>query len=202
MNDLNLEGIESSYIQNHYGDLFYSLIRIEQPSLVVELGTYLGFSGLHMAAALRDNKHGESELHLIDLWDRYKYRHCSIETTTENFRKNDLLNLENATVRFKNQDAFEISADYEETSIDFLHIDVSNDGGTLERCVESWHPKIRLNGTLVMEGGSAERDQIDWMVKFSKKPIESFLTSSWFKEHFQATTVQPFPSLTLARRVK
>ncbi|MCG8606993.1 hypothetical protein MJD09_18675, partial [bacterium] len=93
MDKLDLEGVESSYVENHFGTLFYSITRVEQPKLVVELGTYLGYSALHITAALRDNKHVESEFHMIDLWDRYKYRHCSIENATEIFRRNEFLNL-------------------------------------------------------------------------------------------------------------
>ena len=199
---LNLDGVESSYIQNHFGNVFYSIVRSERPKFLVELGSYQGYSALHMAMALRDNKDIESELHLVDLWDSYKYRHCSLASTVENFRKNDLLSVENCTIRFKNQDAYEIAAGYVDDSIDLLHIDISNDGASLVRCLSSWHQKLRLDATLLIEGGSGERDQVEWMTEFAKAPIQSYLESSWFSDHYHAVTIQSFPSLTIARRKK
>ena len=79
--------LPSSYAQNNFGNLFYSLVIIYKPRLVVELGTYHGYSGLNMAFALRDLAENQSELHLVDLWDEYPYRHCSKETAQSHFAK-------------------------------------------------------------------------------------------------------------------
>ncbi|MCG8604177.1 hypothetical protein MJD09_04145, partial [bacterium] len=98
--------------------------------------------------------------------------------------------------------ALEVSSKYQDKTIDLLHVDISNDGDILQRCLEIWHPKLKVQSTLILEGGSKERDVIDWMQKFSKTPIQSFVQSEWFTEHYQAVVMQPFPSLTLARRVK
>src|SRR3989338_5820435 len=59
----------SSYEENNYGELFYSLIRIYQPEKVVELGTLAGYSAYHIARALRANGHGT--LDCYDLWGEY-----------------------------------------------------------------------------------------------------------------------------------
>jgi predicted O-methyltransferase YrrM len=40
------------------GRLLYLLVRTRRPALVVEFGTSLGLSAIHLAAALRDNGHG------------------------------------------------------------------------------------------------------------------------------------------------
>ena len=87
MYDLILSGIRSSYAENHLGDFFYTTALAHKPELAVELGSFMGYSSLHIAAALRDNKDTRSELHLIDLWDKYTYRHCSLETIVQNFKK-------------------------------------------------------------------------------------------------------------------
>ncbi len=204
MADLIIEGIQSSYLKNDFGLIFYSLVKTHKPGLVVELGTYMGYSALYMAKALIENApdHLTSELHLIDLWDRYPYRHCSLQTTREYFIKNGFLSHPEIKICFKNQDAFEAFQHYSENSIDILHIDISNDGEKLKRCIKKWHTKLKLNGLLLFEGGSRERDTYAWMVQYKKVPIEHFKNSTWFTKHYEFVTLIPFPSLTIARRIK
>ena len=105
MFELDLEGIKSSYIEHNYGYLFYTVTMIEDPDVVVELGTYQGYSGLHLAAGLRDRGRAASQLSLIDLWDMYAFRHCSLDTTVENFRRNGALDLDQTKASFVNESA-------------------------------------------------------------------------------------------------
>ena len=198
---LNLEGVESSYAKHKLGSVFYSLARSEKPTLIVELGTYMGYSSLHLAAALKDNNPTKSELHLIDLWNEYPYRHCSLEQAEENFRKNQLLEQINTRVVFKQSDAFSIASDYQDSSIDLLHIDISNDGNSLKDCLELWEQKIRPGGLLLFEGGSSERDQVEWMKEYGKTPISDFIEQKEFSSRFEHCTLQDFPSLTIARKL-
>jgi len=202
MYNLILSGIRSSYAENHLGDFFYSTVLAHKPALVVELGAFMGYSALHIAAALRDNKTTQSELHIIDLWEKPPSCDCSMETLVQNFDRNELLNLPHCKVSFTNEDAFETYSNYRINSLDLLHVDIRNDGDSLERCINLWHDKIKLGGILLFEGGSAERDSIDWMKESNRKPIRSFIQSDWFQEHYEAVTMQPFPSLTFARKVK
>ena len=51
MYNLILSGIRSSYAENHLGDFFYSTVLTHKPALVVELGSFMGYSSLHIAAA-------------------------------------------------------------------------------------------------------------------------------------------------------
>lgn len=202
MYNLILSGIRSSYAENHLGDFFYSTALAHKPKLTVELGSFMGYSSLHIAAALRDNKDTESEFHLIDLWDKYPYRHCSMETIVQNFKKNELLSLPHCKCSFINEDVFEADSNYLSSTIDLLHIDISNDGQSLQHCLNRWHEKLNTGGILLFEGGSEERDRIDWMIEYGKKSIRSFTESAWFGGHYEAVTIQPFPSLTFARKIK
>ncbi|MFQ5708111.1 MAG: O-methyltransferase [bacterium] len=202
MPGLNLFGIHSSYAENDYGQLFYALARILKPSLVVELGTYMGYSALHFAAAMRDNTSVNSELHMIDLWEAYSYRRCTKNVTMEHFRHSELLGVNNLKLEFINADAEQSWTNYEDDSIDILHVDLSNDGRSLNRCLQAWSPKLNRDGLLLFEGGSQERDRIDRMVKYQKSPIRDFIDSHWFTDHFEAVTLAPFPSLTISRLKK
>lgn len=197
---LNLDDVDSSYSDENYGDLLYGLIRTHNPKLVVELGTYKGYSALHFAAALRDNK-SLSQLHLLDLWEQYPYRHCSLEETRTAFDKNHLLDMPGCEILFHDIDAFKGSTKFGSGTIDFLHVDVSNTGANLEPLLKHWTPKLtRSKKTLVLlEGGSAERDQISWMMEYNMEPIATFLNSKWLNDRFSYFCFQPFPSITVLR---
>ena len=199
---LDLSGVESSYKEACYGGLFYSLVRTHKPCLVVELGSYLGYSGLHMAAGLRDNASLASALHLIDLWDSYPFRHCSMADTKGHFAKNGLLDVPHCAVNFLNADAAAACATFADGSVDFLHIDISNDGAKMAEVVPSWERKLSRepNALLVVEGGSPARDRVEWMMTYNKSPLRSWLESRWVTERFTWFTFEPFPSLTLMRR--
>ncbi len=198
--ELELTGVQSSYRHNRFGDVFYALTVALKPQTVVELGTFMGYSALHIAAALCDSDKN-STLTMIDLWDMYPYRHCSLETTREHFRRNGLLDLDNVACNFINKDAFRAHNDFEAHAIDMLHIDISNDGEKLARCMHGWHDKLKPGALVLIEGGSEERDSIEWMIEHEKEPIRKFLISEWFRRKFEFATLEPFPSLTIARKL-
>lgn len=56
---------ESGSITEGEGQLLYGLARALRPGVVLEVGTSHGFSGLHLAAALRDNGYGH--LHTVEI---------------------------------------------------------------------------------------------------------------------------------------
>lgn len=198
---LDLDSVDSSYREHGYGQLLYSLTRIHKPRVVVELGTFEGYSALHIAAALADDTSSTSEFYMIDLWDDYPYRHCSLQTAQDNFAKNGLLSRDHLTCHFLHQNAMDYFAASPDGSIDLLHVDLNNDGDSLKFCLKHWDDKLRSDAILILEGGSKERDEIDWMQRFYKRPIKSFLQSTWFTRHYQFLTLQPFPSLTIARKL-
>lgn len=173
---------KSSYEKNNYGYLFSSLVRIYKPKKIVELGTKEGYSAFYMAIGLRDNHFGT--LDCYDLWEKYKFNSCSVEIATENLKGfQDIINL-------YQEDARGIDKRYD--SVDMLHIDLSNDGNLLEKILPPWLDKAKL---IILEGGSEERDNVEWMKKYDKKSI-----NEWLKEQdFDYFTFEPFPSITLIR---
>ena len=183
----------SSYEPNNYGDFFYSLVRVYQPETVVELGTEAGFSAYHLARGLRTN--GKGHLYCYDLWEKYdaqKYGFYSISKSTaeDNLReyKNTIgLNLTNA-----------IGIDRAYQTVDILHVDLHNDGEILNRIVPAWIDKVRQ--LVVIEGGSAERDRVEWMIKFNKAPIKKWLEDFSRRGDIEYLTLEPFPSVTIIRK--
>lgn len=180
----------SSYEENNYGDFFYSLIRIYKPEKIVELGTKAGYSAYHMARGLKAN--GRGTLDCYDLWQKYKFHSVPISVAQKNlkdFKRIITLNLCDAVDAEKNYDF-----------IDILHVDLSNDGFLLEKIVPKWLAKIRQ--MIIIEGGSAERDNIEWMKIYKKKPIKKWLEELCRKnDGIECITFEPFPSVSIIRKI-
>lgn len=179
----------SWYEKNNYGDLFYALIRIYQPEKVVELGTKAGYSAYHLARGLKAN--GKGSLDCYDLWEKYQFKSVPKSVIEENLKEfKDL-------IRFNLRDAVGVDKKYKE--IDILHVDLSNEGTILEEIVPFWIDKTHQ--FIIIEGGSMERDQVEWMIKFKKMPITKWLEDfARRRGDIEYLTIDPFPSVTIIRK--
>lgn len=180
----------SSYEENNYGELFYSLIRIYKPIKVVELGTKAGYSAYHIARGLKDN--GNGSLDCYDLWEKYPFNSVPKSTAEKNLKKfRDIISL---TLK----DAIGIEKSYE--TVDILHVDISNEGEILEKIIPYWIDKVRQ--LIIVEGGSSERDKLKWMIKYKKVPIASWLKRfSRKRGDIEYLTIEPFPSVTIIQKI-
>ena len=186
-----IEDVQSSYKDHDYGLFFYALTRAIKPRTCVELGVLNGYSLLSIAAALRDN--GAGYIQGIDLFEDYPHRHArfaDVETLINTCRLGKFAGI-------KKTDALSVDTQHEE--IDFLHVDLSNDGDTYRFVFKHWAGKV--NRVILLEGGSADRDQVEWMVKHKKPPIVPAVDE--IRRAFPNWTIAvlaPFPSLTVALR--
>lgn len=201
MQPLNLKNIESSYSDNNYGDVLYYLTKSFKPKTIVELGAYQGYSSLHITSALSEQNYN-SEFTIIDLFDKYIYEHCNKNKLIKSFKKNNLLNLNNVKLNIIQEDAIKYADNFKDNSIDLLHIDMNNDGDVLEKCFNKYHKKVKLFGFVIIEGGSEERDYIDWMIRRKKMHIRNFIESCFFKVHYDYIILKLFPSLTIAQKIR
>ena len=180
----------SSYEENNYGELFYSLMRVYKPEKVVELGTKAGYSAYHIAKGLKANGKGTLDCH--DFWEKYEFNSVPQSVAEENLKK--FKNI----ISLKAGDA--VGADKSYRIVDILHVDVSNDGGILEKIIPCWIEKVRQ--VVIIEGGSAERDNLDWMLKYKKIPIKKWLKDFAGRQgDIQYFTIEPFPSLTIIKKI-
>lgn len=179
----------SSYEKNNYGELFYSLMRIYQPQTVVELGTKAGYSAYHMARGLKAN--GRGRLYCYDLWETYPYHSVPLSVAQKNLQKfKDVIS-------FKLRDA--IGVDKLHTSVDILHVDISNDADKLEAIIPRWIDKTHQ--IIIIEGGSQEHDNLDWMITYKKPPIQTWLKDfSRKRRDIEYFTIEPYLSVTLMRK--
>ena len=159
----------SSYEENNYGDLFYSLVRIYRPKKIVELGTKAGYSAYHMARALRDN--GTGTLDCYDLFEDFIKYYGSPSTSQEAAEEN-LLEFKDL-IKLTKANALSVHKNYK--AVDILHIDLENNERVLEKVVPLWLNKVRK--LIILEGGSRARDELDLSQDSVKMPAQEWFAT-------------------------
>lgn len=186
--------MRSSYKQNNYGEVFYELVIKLRPKLIVELGILDGYSTVHLAEGLKNNKCGRIDAY--DLFEDYPFKHSNYSEIVEKYKEIECLKIFKA-------DAFTVHDRYENDSVDILHVDLSNDGSTIRKIMQLWNDKITEEGIIIFEGGSYERDQVDWMKLYNKEPIRDELLNNFIvRSNYTYETYTAFPSLTVLTKMK
>ena len=188
----NLNKMNSSYKKNNYSEVFYSIVREFQPNIAVELGILDGYSTCAIAKGIKDNKFGKLESY--DLFEDYPYKHGIQEEVQKMINKRDL---QDSVSLFKG-DAFEVYDKYDNNSLLFLHVDISNDGDIISKILELWNSKIDVGGQIIFEGGTEERDNIEWMKKYNRSSIKQEIeTNTILNTCYVYGTYLKFPGLTV-----
>lgn len=192
--------MRSSYEKNNYGDVLMSLIIGKRPETCVELGVLDGYSTTHIGLALQFNQTAfgvDGRLQCWDLWDQYEYKHGSKDEVQKTLGRYALT----PYVELLSGDGIEAAQLYQKESVDFLHVDISNDGDTLKKVMQFWSHRMKPYGMIVFEGGSKERDQVEWMVKYNKPSIfEEIRNNETIKEEFNYMIFIKFPSITILQK--
>jgi len=179
--------IESSYRENNIGETIYEVIKKYKPKKVVEFGCLYGYSTTTIGLALRDNQLGT--LYCYDLFDKYKYKHSTIEITKRNVESYFAAE----RVEYVQMDFYEWLKN--PTQFDILHLDISNTGDVILDAYTTLKDQIENGSIIIFEGGSEERDQIEWMQKYDATPINSV------KEIVGYEVLNPaFPSLSIIKK--
>lgn len=192
---VRVQTLESSYVENNFGEVFYNTLLAHKPFCAVELGSLHGYSMYHIARALKENSlfhqvHGH--LNAYDLWEDYPYNHGSLSQVEALLKEKKL----DEFVSLFKADAFEVYKEYEDNSVEFLHVDISNTGEIFNKIFDQWDSKICCRGLFLFEGGSEERDQVEWMIKYNKTPIRpAILEHSEFNRRYDYGIYLKFPSL-------
>lgn len=153
--------IPSSYYKNNIGKTLYNTVLTMQPFIIIEFGTLHGYSAIAMAQALRDlDSLGKIICH--DLWKKYPYKNTSMESTQATIDELGLTKyIELVEMDFYN---------WKPEPFDLMHFDISNHAGHIKYLKNMVNDNL-LNGTVLFEGGSKERDKVEWMKDF--QPINS-----------------------------
>lgn len=180
----------SSYKVNNYAEVFHAIINAFKPINAVELGVLHGYSTRAIVDAIKAN--GRGFLNAYDLFEDYPFNHSIYDQVIDIF-VHDL-----EWVQLHKQDAFTVHQLYGPNSVDFLHVDISNDGEVLRRIMEQWDPKMIQGGVMCIEGGSQEREEVEWMSKYNKVPLKyEFENNPIIKEKYIFGTYLKYPSVTM-----
>ena len=185
----DINPLQPTYAARGYGSLVYALIRALKPLRAIELGVFQGFSLLSAAAALRDN--GAGAIVGYDLFEAYPYRHSDRDQVSRRILASGLGHW--ATVH--QGEAEDVHQRWE--TVDYLHVDLSNNGDTYRRVFAQWSGKVRQ--LILLEGGAPERDQVEWMRKYDKPAIvPAIVDLRQAHPDWSFTVLRPFPSWTIA----
>jgi predicted O-methyltransferase YrrM len=194
---MNDDDDRSSYKECNYGLVFNTIVLTMKPITVVECGVLDGYSTIYIADGLKwnlENRGIFSKFYAYDLWEKYEFKHSNIQDT---YNKLVSCNVSDY-VELCYGDAFEVYNTFKNNTVDLLHIDISNDGDIFNKIMKLWQDKIRPGGVIIFEGGSAERDKIEWMVKYNKLPIQPEIEKfSKNNGSWSVKTFYQYPSVTL-----
>lgn len=174
--------IESSYHTSTIGKTLYEQVLKLKPEKIVEIGSYFGYTTVIMAMAL--DELGKGHINSYDLFEEYPYKHPTFEKTQKNIEKYGLSKY--VTLAKKGLDEWLANPE----GFDLLYIDVSNNGDVIDAVYAAVKENIAKGATVLFEGGSEERDDVEWIRKYNKCPIRD--TKAPFK------VIDPtFPSLSM-----
>jgi hypothetical protein len=191
--------MRSSYIKNNYSYLFDAIVRIHRPQTIVECGVLDGYSLMAMASAAKTYD-PPGTVWGIDLFDEYVFKHGNKEEIQKDLDSNGLTNVE-----LMKNDAYGASFFFKDNCVDLLHIDISNTGERLRRMLVCWKDKLKVDGILIFEGGSKDRDNVPWMKQYDDPdhtPIRDLFKTDFFNDSFDCITLTPDPSITICKKIR
>ena len=92
---------------------------------------------------------------------------------------------------------YKLHKNIDDNSQDIIHIDIANNGDVYEYAIQNYIKKLKKNGILLLEGGSKERDNIEWMIKYNKQKINSIISK--YKNNYEIITIGTIPSITIIK---
>ena len=75
-----------------------------------------------------------------------------------------------------------------------MHVDVSNDGDVILQLYNNIKKYLDKGSILLFEGGSQERDEVHWMKKYNKTPINDIKPIINYK-----LLTEKFPSISYVK---
>ena len=185
-----MNGIRSSYKNKNinYGDLIETITYSVNPKNILEIGILDGYSLDHFIKSSNKN----TLIKAYDIFDEFNGNHSNELELKEYFKHNN-------NVEINYGDFFNLHDKIVDNSIDLIHIDIANTGDIYEYAIKYYLPKLTSDGIIIIEGGSKERDEVEWMVKYNKPKIYPILQK--YSELYNIKTIGSFPSITLIKQL-
>jgi predicted O-methyltransferase YrrM len=170
-----------------YDDIFKLLMWMIKPKCIVEFGILHGYS----LKCFANNTDASTKITAYDIFEKFN----------GNSAKRDIYASFSSypNVSIQEGDFYKMVSSLEDASVDILHIDIANDGAVYEFAVDNYMTKLSTGGVMILEGGSEERDHVEWMIKYSKKSIRDTLKVLHSK--YDVYTMTGFPSMTIIKKL-
>lgn len=176
--------MKSSYTVNKLDEIISMITFVKNPKKIVEFGILNGCS----LNSFIKNSSVTCKIYAYDIFEKFNGNSADYEKTVKKYK-----DCENVIINRGN--FFDIVDNFQNNSIDILHVDIANDGDIFKFCIDNYFNKIKEDGIIILEGGSKERDNVHWMKKYDKTPINPYIES--LKNNYNIHTVNDFPSITL-----
>ncbi|MCB0920081.1 MAG: class I SAM-dependent methyltransferase, partial [Actinobacteria bacterium] len=125
----------------------YDLLRWRQPEVVVELGTHYGVSLLAILQALRDAD-AAAAVHAVDTWEGDE--HAGLYGPEVLTLLKDVLGQAGLSAELHQRLFSEALADFEDESVDLIHIDGLHTYEALAEDFTTWLPKLAPGGLMLL----------------------------------------------------
>jgi len=173
----------SSYTKNelNYGNLLNAITFTHNPSTIVEIGILDGYS----LEKFTESTPPTTNVYAYDIFEEFNGNSGNKQELQERFKHHSRVHIEYG-------DFFKLHTTLP-SNIDIIHIDIANNGDIYEYAVDNYMKLLSPNGCLILEGGSKERDEVTWMKKYNKTPINPLLCN------YNCLTIGTVPSLTIIK---
>ncbi len=180
--------MNSSYNNKiNFGDIISSITFLKNPKKIVECGILEGYSLDKFIL----NSNTDTQINAYDIFDKFHGNHAIKDKIIKQFSPHKNVNIEYG-------DFYNVFKLHENKSIDILHIDIANNGDVYEFMFQNYVDKLKDDGIILMEGGSEERDNIEWMIKYNKPQINPILNK--YSDKFYIKTIGEIPSITIIKK--
>lgn len=135
----------------------YDLTRNTKPKVIVELGTHKGTSFFSFCQAVKDGKIGTS-LYAVDTWKGDEHSGFYDESVFEEVKEIKDVYYKNLDIRLLRKTFDEAVADFENESIDILHIDGLHTYEAVKHDFENWFSKVKTSGMILLHDTAEKRE--------------------------------------------
>ena len=179
--------MNSSYKNNlSYKDIFSTLCFIKNPCVVVEFGILDGYS----LKQITEHTNNNCKIYAYDIFDEFNGNSANKKDLINKFSKH-----KNVLIDYG--DFYKKFNEIDDNSIDILHVDIANNGDVVDFVFNNYVNKVKKGGIIILEGGSKERDCIEWMNKYNKPQINPVLKK--YSKEYNMLTIGNIPSITIIK---
>ena len=175
--------IKTSYNNKNlnYGDIFEIILFLSKPKSILEVGILDGFS-LDIFAK---NTSSDTIIEAYDIFDEFNGNGASKDFLLNKFKSY-------SNIKIEYGDFYKLHKNI--NNFDLIHIDIANNGDIIEYALNNYISKLNENGIIIFEGGSLERDNIDWMIKYDKPKINPIV------KKYNLKLIGSFPSVCIFKK--